>query len=386
MTARILKDNSRAWFEVEDVAQIPSPSLLVYPNRVEENLRRMLAIIKEPSRLRPHIKTHKMRELVQMQLDMGITKFKCATIAEAEMAAGAGARDVLLAYQPVGPNVERVAVLVMRFPQTSFSVVSDDSLAIEKISLAMQTAAKVDRSKMDPDRSIAVLLDLDVGQHRTGISIGPEAVNLYRLIAGLPGLTPGGFHAYDGHLSQSDAVERAQACDVAFRPVAALKLELINAGLSVPRIVAGGTPTFSLHARRPEVECSPGTCIFWDAQYAAKLPDMDFLPAALVLTRIISKPGRDRICLDLGHKAIASEMTPPRVKLLGLEDSRPLLHSEEHLLLETPQADKLKVGDCFYGVPWHICPTVALYNCATVIRNGRSAGTWNIARERRLNV
>jgi len=110
------------------------------------------------------------------------------------------------------------------------------------------------------------------------------------------------------------------------------------------------------------------------------------LPAALVLTRIISKPGRDRICLDLGHKAIASEMTPPRVKLLGLEDSRPLLHSEEHLLLETPQADKLKVGDCFYGVPWHICPTVALYNCATVIRNGRNAGTWNIARERRLNV
>ena len=377
---------SSAWFEIEDVAQIPSPALLVYRDRVEENLRRMLAISQGPSRLRPHLKTHKMGELVQLQLALGITKFKCATIAEAEMAADAGAPDVLLAYQPVGPNVRLATELVMRFPQTRFAVVADDAVAIQGLSLAMQAHSKVRRTTADVDHRLEIFLDLDLGQHRTGIPAGTKAAELYKLITSLPGLKAGGLHAYDGHLSQSDPAERARACNLAFTPVAALKQELINDGLPVPRIVAGGTPTFRLHANRGDVECSPGTCVFWDAQYAAKLPDLDFLPAALVLTRIISKPGPNRVCLDLGHKAIASEMPPPRVKLLGLEDSRPVLHSEEHLVIETTQSDKLKIGDCFYGIPMHVCPTVALYNSAIVIQNGNRSGTWEITRERCLTL
>lgn len=386
MSTQSSNRTSQPWFEVDDVSQIPSPALLVYRNRVEENLRRMLSIAGSPARLRPHIKTHKMRQLVVMQLALGITKFKCATIAEAEMAAGAGAVEVQLAYQPVGPNVGRIAELVMRFPQTRFSVVADDELAIRELSTSLQSVLESGRNKTPAERCLEVLLDLDVGQHRTGVPAGPKAAELYRLIASLPGLKPGGLHAYDGHLSQSDPRERAQACGVAFQPVAALRLELINAGLPPPRIVAGGTPTFRVHADRGDVECSPGTCVFWDAGYAAKLPDLDFAPAALVLTRIISKPGPNRICLDLGHKALASEMPPPRVKLLGLEGSRPLMHSEEHLVVESPQADKFKVGDCLYGVPWHICPTVALYNSAIVIQNGNSAGTWNITRERCVTI
>ena len=89
-----------AWFVVSDVSAIPSPALLVYRDRVAENLRRMLAVAGGGERLRPHIKTCKMREVVQMQLAAGITKFKCATIAEAEMAADSGVCDLLLAYQP----------------------------------------------------------------------------------------------------------------------------------------------------------------------------------------------------------------------------------------------------------------------------------------------
>ena len=85
------------------------------------------------------------------------------------------------------------------------------------------------------------------------------------------------------------------------------------AGLPVPSVVAGGTPTFPIHARRPDVECSPGTSVFWDWSYSTILPDLDFLPAVLLLTRIVSKPGENRLCLDLGHKAVASENPPPRV-------------------------------------------------------------------------
>ncbi len=92
--------------------------------------------------------------------------------------------------------------------------------------------------------------------------------------------------------------------------------------LGVPgkTLVAGGTPTFPFHARRPGVECSPGTCVLWDFGYSSRFPDLDFLQAALVLTRVISKPGARRLCLDLGQKAIASENPPPRVQFLNTQD------------------------------------------------------------------
>src|SRR6266536_3046570 len=98
---------SQPWFEFKEAVDLPSPALLVYRDRVRENIQRMLAIAGGPERLRPHIKTHKMREMLDLQLSVGIKKFKCATIAEAELAAIAGVPDLLLAYQPVGPAIRR---------------------------------------------------------------------------------------------------------------------------------------------------------------------------------------------------------------------------------------------------------------------------------------
>ena len=234
---------------------------------------------------------------------------------------------------------------------------------------------------------LEVLLDIDCGQHRTGVAPGQKAIELYRLIASLPGLKPGGLHVYDGHIHDADLATRTKSCEAAFAPVNALRQELTQAGLPVPRIVAGGTPTFPIHARRPDVECSPGTCVFWDAGYATKLPDLDFLPAALVLTRVVSKPGDNLLCLDLGHKAIASENPHPRVQFLNLPDAKAVAHSEEHLVVETAKADQFAVGDCLYGIPWHICPTVALHGEAVVIENGQAGARWKIvARERRLTI
>jgi D-serine deaminase-like pyridoxal phosphate-dependent protein len=169
--------------------------------------------------------------------------------------------------------------------------------------------------------------------------------------------------------------------------VTVLRRRLEREGLTVPRVVAGGTPTFPMHAARPEVECSPGTCVLWDAGYGTNLPDLDFLPAAVLLTRVISKPSRNRLCLDLGHKGLASEMPPPRVVFLNLPGATPATHSEEHLVVETPHADRSAVGDCVYGIPWHICPTVALHSEAVVVRDGRAEGRWKITgRERRLTI
>ncbi len=91
------------WFEVKNVDSIDTPSLLVYKERVRKNIRRAVAAIGNVGLLRPHIKTNKMAEVCRMMMDEGIHKFKCATIAEAEMLAMIDAKDVLLAYQPCGP-------------------------------------------------------------------------------------------------------------------------------------------------------------------------------------------------------------------------------------------------------------------------------------------
>jgi D-serine deaminase-like pyridoxal phosphate-dependent protein len=365
------------WYSVANVSEIPSPSLLIYPDRVEENIRRMIHMAGGVDRLRPHMKTNKLPEVIRMHLDQGITKFKCATIAEAEMIANGGAPDILLGYQPVGPNVHRFVQLVTTFPQTRFSALVDDESTIEALSAAAVQAGV----------TLRLLLDVDCGMHRTGITPGPKGEELYRLMSTSPGLSAAGLHAYDGHIRDLDPVARKHACDAAFASVQTLRDDLVRAGLCVPTLVVGGTPTFPVHAGRPGVECSPGTTVFWDLGSRMTLPDLDFLPAVLVLTRVISRPATNFVCLDLGHKAVASEMPHPRVELLDVPETRAVGHSEEHLVLETDRPGEFAVGSVLYGMPWHICPTVALHNEAVVIRNGRAEERWQVVgRARRITI
>jgi D-serine deaminase-like pyridoxal phosphate-dependent protein len=365
------------WYQVTNVDDVPSPALLVYPDRVEQNIRKMIEIAGGVERLRPHMKTNKLPEVVRMQIDQGITKFKCATIAEAEVAALCSAPDVLLAYQPVGPNVPRFVQLVKKFPGTTFSALVDDAGTIRVLSRAAAAAGV----------TLDLFLDLDCGMHRTGVAPGPEAVELYRLLTESPVLRAAGLHVYDGHIRDSDIAARTATCDAAFAQLTELRDRLVSEGLAVPEIVAGGTPTFPVHARRPHVQCSPGTSVFWDLGYETLLPDLDFSPAVLVLTRVVSKPSRNILCLDLGHKAIASESPHPRVELLGLPDARAIGHSEEHLTIETERADEFPVGTPLYGIPWHICPTVALHQEAVVIKNGRAEERWQVtARARAITI
>jgi D-serine deaminase-like pyridoxal phosphate-dependent protein len=367
-----------SWFEVDNVNEVPSPSLLVYADRVKENLRRMVKMVgDDAARLRPHMKTHKMPEVIKLHLKDGITKFKCATIAEAEMTADAGASEVLLAYPPVGPNIARFIALLRKFPKTKFAAVADSEDAVR----AMSQAAEQEGVRIE------TYVDLDCGMHRTGIAPDENAVKLYELITSLSGLTVGGIHAYDGHIHDSDLATKTQAVESAFAAVENFRDKLTALGLPVPHYIASGTPTFGIHAKRGSYECSPGTCVLWDWGYGTKHPDLDFLHAALVLTRVISKPIEGRLTCDLGHKSIAAENPHPRVHFLNLPDAKAVMHSEEHLVLETPRASEFKIGDVLYGVPWHICPTVALHSYANVVRNGRVVEKWKVVgRERVLTV
>ena len=365
------------WYEISNVDEIPSPALAFYPERIEENIRRMIEIAGGAGRLRPHVKTHKTPEIVRLQLKHGITRFKCSTIAEAEMTAAAGAPDVLLAMQPVGPAIARFFALKRKFPGTSFSAVVDSE----------EVVASISRAAAGSRADARLWLDVNSGMNRTGIAPGDEAVRLYRLIQESNGLTAGGLHVYDGHIHESGLTARARQCDDEYAAVEAMIHSLQAAGLHVPAVVAGGSPTFPVHAKRAGVQLSPGTPLLWDAGYAASYPDLDFLVAAVLVGRVVSKPTPGRVCLDFGTKAVASEMPQPRITLLNVGDYRIVGHNEEHLVIEPPDATRYHPGDVVYGVPIHICPTVARYETASVVEGGRCTGEWRIAaRNRRITI
>ena len=163
---------SNPWYRAEGEEGIPSPALLIFPKRIEENVRRMIEITDSVERLRPHLKTHKMAEVTRMQLAAGISKFKCATIAEAEMGANCGAKEILLAYPSVGPRVKQLRQLAERFPEVRFSTLIDCSAHLTILSDAFAGAKK----------PCEVFLDLDCGMGRTGIKADREALQLYREI------------------------------------------------------------------------------------------------------------------------------------------------------------------------------------------------------------
>ncbi len=368
---------SNSWYEIADTSSINSPSLLVYPERIEENIRAMITISGSVSNLRPHIKTHKMKEVVQMQQRHGIQKFKCATIAEAELLGECEAEDILLAMQPVANNINRFFQLMRTFPKSRFSTLVDNEFTLSEIA-----------AKAFKNNTIATLyLDINSGMNRTGCFPNENAAALYIAMENNPNIQAMGFHSYDGHLHHSAINERTTLCDAAFESVINLKNVIKKQGIIVPNIIAGGSPTFAIHAKRSGVEASPGTTLLWDARYAKLFPEMPFIPAAVLLIRVLSKPAENILCFDLGHKSVAAEMTFPRVNILGLEDAEQISQSEEHLVVQTTRADEYEVGDTCYAIPVHICPTVAKYEEVITVSDGRVTGSWKVAaRNQTINI
>lgn len=147
------------WYEIKEVEAIDSPALAVYPKRVKSNIGKLKSMVKEVSRLQPHIKTVKCMEVVKMLMDAGIDKFKCATIAEAEMLGMAGAKEVLIAYPMVGPKVDRMIKLMLVYQDTEFSCLVD----------CPEQARHLSAHTYQADVYLRVFLDLNVGTDRTGV-------------------------------------------------------------------------------------------------------------------------------------------------------------------------------------------------------------------------
>lgn len=356
------------WYNLAHSEYILSPALLFFPDRIENNIKKMISTAGSADKLRPHIKTFKCAEIIKLYQQYGINKFKCATLAEAELLATAESNDVLLAYPLVGPNCDEYVRLVEQYPATKFSVLVDSEEQLNFWELHINT-------------KVNVFIDIDCGMHRTGIPI-ENADQLYQKIKN-SSLTFSGFHAYDGHIHDNELDKRTQHVLATFNHIDQIAQKVRNECDRDIEFICGGSITFSIHAKYPDRQLSPGTTVLWDYGYHQSYPDLEFDIAATVFTRVISKIGKDKICLDLGHKAVASEMTDLRVYFPELPNAQMIGHSEEHLVLNVQSNTSIEIGQGFVGFPWHICPTVALHEEAICIHNNNITNTWKITARKR---
>ncbi len=367
----MIPNNSPYYFN--NTYQINSPSLLVYPTIIEDNIDNALKLITgKDSFLCPHVKTVKSKEPLYMAMQKGIRSFKCSTMAEAELLGIVGAEHALICYQMTEDKMESLAAIKSSYKGTSFATVVDN----------------FDSAKMLFDHfngtPIEVYIDVDAGMHRTGLSIY-KVLDLVEKIKQLKDLTIEGIHCYDGHVHDSDEVVRKKDTEEIFQNLLELKDNVQTSLGRKLRLVLGGSPSFPFYARKSNVLCSPGTFFLWDYGYGKAFPEIPFKPAALILTRIISKPTSRTLCFDLGYKAVASDPPQPRLSFPDIPKYEILSQYEEHLVISVPDASVYEVGEKFLAIPFHICPTVNLYDELVIIKNRKFEGFWEVpARKRTL--
>ncbi|MGZ8538512.1 MAG: D-TA family PLP-dependent enzyme, partial [Flavisolibacter sp.] len=116
--------------------------------------------------------------------------------------------------------------------------------------------------------------------------------------------------------------------------------------------------------------------------------EQPFIPAVLLITRVISLPNEQTICTDLGHKSVAAENPlEKRFKILNGFGLEAVGQNEEHLMLHTSKSHHYKIGDVLYVMPYHVCPTCALYEKGIIVENGKAEGEWKIVgRDRRISL
>ncbi|EOR94360.1 low-specificity D-threonine aldolase [Arcticibacter svalbardensis MN12-7] len=200
-----MKTNQNDNFKIVNAENIISPQLVVFADIVKRNVQHLIDLFEHSGQLRPHVKTNKCPQVVQIMMDAGIHKFKCATISEAEMLALIDAPDVLLAYQPVGPNIARFVNLVSEYPKTLFSCLIDN----------IKTADQIDLAAQNQGAKINIFIDLNVGMNRTGLSDKHQIFSLFKHCETLNSITVAGLHAYDGHLVDENEplrLEKASKC------------------------------------------------------------------------------------------------------------------------------------------------------------------------------
>ena len=361
--------NEFAWderYRLGNTDDVLTPALVVYPEAISSNIEQILRLLDgDANRWRVHVKTAKLEYALRMLAERSIRNFKCATTLELLVACRSGAKDVLVAYPMVGANARRVNEIAETYPQVRISVLAENE---EQVRQWQGTC-------------VGVFLDINPGMNRTGIeqSHGAEVVRLVRVVRNA-GLEFRGLHYYDGQYGGLEERERTAAAHAGYDSLVKVVGEVESGGATVPEVITAGTPTLpcslsyrGFRGQKFVHRVSPGTVTYNDATSLAQLPaEYRLRPAVLVLTRVVSRPRKDVVTCDAGHKAVSADAGVPTCVVIGHPELTPLSPSEEHLPMAVAEnAVGLEVGEALYLLPRHVCPTVNNFDCALLVRNGQ---------------
>ena len=354
--------------------RLETPSLCLDLDRFEANLTTMARAIAERGKAwRPHSKCHKSPEIARQQIAAGAIGVTCAKVSEAEIFAAVGIRDLLIAHLPVGPaRVDRIVSLC----KLADPIVTCDHFAqAEPMSIACQRAGVQCR----------VLVDINIGMNRTGITPGRDALELAQAIDRLPGLSLAGIMGYEGHVMPvADPVAKQRMIRDALTILNESRDQFQRAGLCCDIVSAGGTGSLNDAAAAPGItELQSGGGIFGDPFYTRMPGVSPYQPALTVLCTVVSRPTLERAVLDAGRKAITAEMHPPLVK--DFPDAQVIMHSAEHIVLELGAASRnLRIGDHVELIVGYADFTTLLHDEFLCFRGDKLTAIWPIAGRGRL--
>jgi len=357
---------------------LDTPVVAIDLDILERNISRLVELARPNHiRLRPHIKTHKVPEIADMQLKAGAVGITCAKIGEAEvMCEKSAATDIFIAYQIVGEEKIRRLLKLFDHPNLKSLSVGADSIEV---------AQPISDAARRRGLKIPVILETDVGYPRTGVPAGRPTLDLARKIEKMPGLTLSGLYAYEGQVynAKSPREMRRLALEACQRLLETAEL-LRRSGIPVDIVSIGATPAARFTSAVPGItELRCGTYVFND-QMQIKFGSAKERDCALtIVATVISVPSVQRAVIDAGTKSLTSERAS-EFGVFGLVKGRPDLRfinaNEEHGILRmTSTQRRLKVGDRLEIIPNHVCPVMNLHDEVIGIRNGRVEAVWAVA-------
>jgi D-serine deaminase-like pyridoxal phosphate-dependent protein len=344
-----------------EVASLDTPVATVDLDAVERNIARFQAYCDEHGlAFRPHIKTHKLPAIAHMQVHAGAVGITCQKLGEAEVMRASGLNDILLTFPLIGAaKAERLAALAR---EGEISVAADSAAVARGLSNALSSAGA----------EAGFLVECDTGFARTGVQTPQEAAELAELVDELPGLR------FDGLMTYPTLPGTGPGLRAAID-------EIVDRGLEVSTVSAGGTPTFfTNHEVREVTEVRAGTYLYGDRACIANgtVPLEDC--ALRVRATVVSRPTADRGMLDSGSKTLTSDPVEPSGSGHGLiveyPDARLYALSEEHGHVDFGECgQRPEVGEVVTVIPNHACGCTNLHDEVVVHRSGRLVGFWTVA-------
>jgi len=354
--------------------KLATPALILDLPRFERNVAAMAAhCAKAGIALRPHAKTHKCVEIARRQMAAGAVGICCAKLGEAEAMGGGGIGSILITSPVVAPRaIERVMRL---------NAEVEDLILVADCA---ENAEALNRAAREAGKPLSVLVDLDIGLHRTGIRPGADALALVQRIDEADYLIFRGLQAYAGHLMHvEDFAERREKSHAALKIMQGVREEVEASGIQVAIMTGGGTGTFDIDPETAILtELQGGSYIFMDRQYNevdyANRAPAPFEAALFVQTTVISANTPGIVTTDAGLKSFATDGDQPVLVSGQPEGASYFFFGDEQGGVRLAEGTSLAIGDVLTAVTPHCDPTVNLYDAYHVLDGDALVAIWPI--------